>query len=131
MDWRVGKIVDVWKNPESEKLYNEKVDIGGGEIRDIASGVLKTIPIEKMKDAMCIVLVNLRPRPLAGYKSHGMVMMAETEDGNTVELLVPPPGSEIGDKVFFDGYPREPPEQLPKKNPYDNVKPQLFTDGNL
>lgn len=39
MDFRVGRIVDVWKNPESEKLYNEKVDIGNGEIRAIASGL--------------------------------------------------------------------------------------------
>jgi tRNA-binding EMAP/Myf-like protein len=39
MDFRVGRIVEVWKNPASEKLYNEKVDIGNGEIRCIASGL--------------------------------------------------------------------------------------------
>lgn len=36
---RVGKIIEVEKNPKSEKLYNEKVDIGNGEIRSIASGL--------------------------------------------------------------------------------------------
>lgn len=39
MDFRVGRIVDVCVNPISEKLYNEKIDIGNGEIRDIASGL--------------------------------------------------------------------------------------------
>lgn len=39
MDFRVGKVVKVWNNPISEKLYNENVDIGNGEIREIASGL--------------------------------------------------------------------------------------------
>lgn len=46
MDIRVGKIIEVTKNPNSEKLYNERVDIGNGEIRNIASGLQKLIPIE-------------------------------------------------------------------------------------
>ena len=46
MDFRVGKIVEIWPNPDSEKLYNEKVDIGNGEIRSIASGLQKLIPID-------------------------------------------------------------------------------------
>jgi methionyl-tRNA synthetase len=48
MDMRVGKIVEICVNPSSEKLYNEKVDIGNGEIRSIASGLQKLIPIDKM-----------------------------------------------------------------------------------
>jgi len=39
MDFRVGKIIWVEKNPNSDKLYNEKVDIGNGEIREIGSGL--------------------------------------------------------------------------------------------
>jgi len=39
LDIRVGKIIEVWKNPASEKLYNEKIDLGNGEIRSIASGL--------------------------------------------------------------------------------------------
>ncbi len=46
MDIRVGQIVEVWPNPNSEKLYNEKVDLGNGEIRSIASGLQKLIPID-------------------------------------------------------------------------------------
>jgi len=39
LDFRVGKIVHVQKNPDSEKIYMEKIDIGNGEIRDISSGL--------------------------------------------------------------------------------------------
>ena len=87
MDIRVVKIIWVEKNPNSEKLYNEKVDIGNGEIRTIASGLQKDIPIEGMQDQLCIVIVNLRARPLAGWNSHGMVLCGETEDRSIVELL--------------------------------------------
>jgi tRNA-binding EMAP/Myf-like protein len=48
MDIRVGRIVEVCKNPNSDKLYNEKIDIGNGEIRCIASGLQKLVPLEDM-----------------------------------------------------------------------------------
>lgn len=46
MDFRVGKIVEVWVHPKSENLYCEKIDLGNGEIREIASGLQKFIPID-------------------------------------------------------------------------------------
>ena len=77
---------------------------------------------------MCIVIVNLRERPLAGWKSHGMVLCAETEDRSKVELLKPPAGSKAGDPISFEGYPREPLEKPPKKNPWELVGPRLVID---
>lgn len=126
MDIRVGKIVEIHKNPNSEKLYNEKIDIGNGEIRCIASGLQKLIPIEQMEGAMCVVLCNLKARKLADWMSHGMVLCAETPDRAVAELLVPPPGSQPGDVITFAGFERKPPAELnPKKNPWDNVAPKL------
>jgi len=132
MDIRVGKIIEVWPNPNSDKLYNEKIDMGNGEVRSIASGLQKNVPIEKMKDAMVVVLTNLKPRKLADYESQGMVLCAQTADKSVVEFLNPPAGSEPGDLVSFEGYKREPLAVLPaKKNPWDNVAPRLVTDDNL
>ena len=126
MDFRVGKIVEVWKNPNSEKLYNERVDIGNGEIRTIASGLQKLIPLEDMQGAMCVVLCNLKARKLADYMSHGMVVCAETPDREKAELLTPPEGALPGDLITFEGYERKPPAELnAKKNPWDNVQPKL------
>ena len=136
MDIRVGKIVEVVKNPNSENLYNEKIDIGNGEIREIASGLQKHIPIEQVKDAMVVCILNLKPRKLADYMSAGMVLCAQPEDGSKIEFLTPPAGSLPGDQVSFEGYERKPVDQLPaskpnKKNAWDNVCPCLVTDGNL
>ena len=132
MDIRVGKIVGVVKNPNSEKLYNEEIDIGNGEIRLIASGLQKFIPIEKVQDAMVVVLCNLKAKKLADYMSHGMVLCAQPADGSVVEFLTPPEGSVPGDLVSFEGFERKPVEQLnAKKNPWDNVRPKLNTDDSL
>ena len=126
MDIRVGRIVEVCKNPNSDKLYNEKIDIGNGEIRSIASGLQKLVPLEDMQDAMCVVLCNLKARKLADYMSHGMVLCAETADRLTAELLQPPAGSQPGDLISFPGFVRAPPAELnPKKSPWDTVQPKL------
>lgn len=82
-----------------------------------------------MQDQLCIVIANLRPRPLAGWNSHGMVLCGETEDRSIVELLKPPAGSKPGDPISFEGYPREPLEKPPKKNPWELVAPCLVVDG--
>lgn len=103
MDIRVGKIVKVWKHPESEKLYCEEVDIGGGEIRKIASGLQQFVTIERMTDALVVVLCNLKAKKLAGYESHGMVLCGETENKDVVELIDPPAGSQPGDLISFEG----------------------------
>jgi len=127
MDIRVGKIVEVWPNPNSEKLYNERINMGNGVIREIASGLQQFIPLDQMKDQLVVVMCNLKPRKLADYMSNGMVLCAETEDNSAVELLKPPAGSVPGDLISFAGYTRSPPEVLPaKKNPWDNVAPRLF-----
>lgn len=73
LDIRVGKIVKIYPNEESDKLYNEEIDIGNGEIRTIASGLKKRIPIDVLKDSYVIVLCNLKGRKLCNYFSHGMV----------------------------------------------------------
>ena len=93
IDFRVGKIIWVEKNPNSENLYNEKVDIGNGEIRTVASGLQKHLSLEQMQDKLVVIITNLKPRTLAGWESHGMVLVAESQDNQTLELLVPPEGS--------------------------------------
>lgn len=132
MDMRVGKIVECEKCPDSEKLYLEKIDIGGGEIREIGSGLQKNYTLEEMRGAMVVVICNLKPKKLAGIPSHGMVLCAQFEDKSVIEFLNPPEGSQPGDLITFEGYERKPVEQLPaKKNPWDNVAKCLVVDDNM
>jgi len=133
MDIRVGKIIECWVHPESTKLYCEKIDIGNGEIREIASGLQNFVPLETMQGAACVVLCNLKAKKLGGFPSHGMVLCGETPDKSAVELLTPPAGTVPGDLITFAGQGRDPPVQLPpkdEKNPWFRVMPEMKVDAD-
>jgi tRNA-binding EMAP/Myf-like protein len=71
-DLRVGKIVEVWKHPGSDKLYCEKIDMGEATgPREIASGLVPYFTLEQMQNRRVVVVANLKPRPLAGFMSNG------------------------------------------------------------
>lgn len=127
LDIRVGKIVNIFENTESEKLYNEEIDIGNGEIRKIASGLKTKVDIERLRDSHVIVLCNLKPKTLCGWTSHGMLLCCN--NGETVEPIRPPQGSKAGDLVYIGDYVRQPVAELnPKKNPWDVVKDDLVVN---
>lgn len=131
VEFVVGKITKVWKHPDSVKLYCEEVDIGEEKPRCIASGLQEFVKIEDMQDALVVVCANLKAKKLAGYESHGMVMCAETPDKSAVELLVPPAGSVVGDKISIKGFERNPLDQLnPKKKIFESVVGDFKIDAN-
>ncbi|RNA07996.1 aminoacyl tRNA synthase complex-interacting multifunctional 1 [Brachionus plicatilis] len=130
LDLRVGKIVKVEKHPDADSLYVEQIDLGEGKLRNVCSGLVKHIPLEGMQDKMVLVLCNLKPSKLRGVLSEAMVMCASTPE--KVELLVPPPGAQIGDKITVEGFIGEPaPEINPKNNIFGLVQGDLKTDDNL
>lgn len=49
LDIRVGKILKAEKHPNADSLYVEQIDVGGGEIRTVVSGLVKYIPLEEMQ----------------------------------------------------------------------------------
>ena len=76
----------------------------------------------------------MKPRKVAEYMSQGMVLCASNEDKSQTEMLIPPAGSQAGDKIFFEGYERKPVAELPatkKVNTWLNIAPKLVTDGEL
>jgi len=132
LDIRVGVITDVWKHPDSDKLWCEEIDIGEPEPRKIASGLQQIIPMEQMKGARVVVLANLKEKKLGGFPSHGMVLCANpaSEDGK-IELLIAPEGAKIGERVTFPGHEGEADPVLSAKKNKDTlleVGPHLFTE---
>ena len=104
-DLRVGKIMKCDIVPDSEKLYLEQIDVGEEKLRQIGSGVRKCVSVEEMtKDAFCLVFSNLAAKKLAGIPSQGMVMCASSEDKSKIELVRPPAGSKIGERVAISGF---------------------------
>lgn len=56
-----------------------------------------------MKNCIAVFLLNLKPAKMRGVLSEGMIMCASSPD--KVEIIVPPSGVEIGDRVTVEGYP--------------------------
>ncbi|EJD50712.1 nucleic acid-binding protein [Auricularia subglabra TFB-10046 SS5] len=134
IDLRVGKIVHVEKHPDADSLYLEKIDIGEAEPRQVVSGLVNFIPIEKMQGADLIVVCNMKPAKMRGILSQAMVLCASAPGKASVELLQPPAGSKPGDRVYFEGEQFEsatPLSQLnPKKKIFEAVQPNFKTLEN-
>ena len=132
VDIRVGKIVECGKHPDADSLYVEKIDLGEAEPRTVVSGLVKFIPLEGMLNKKVTVVCNLKPANMRGIKSHAMVLAATSEDGSKVELVEPPADAEVGQRISCDGFEGEPDEVLnPKKKVWEQVCPDLATDGDL
>jgi len=118
----VGKLKRVWAHPDADKLWCEEVDCGDAEPRLIASGLREYYKTpEDMEGRMVLVLANLKPRPMRGFTSHGMLLCASTEDRG-VELIEPPKDAKLGERVTIGDLVGEPDEVLnAKKNPWEAV----------
>ena len=135
LDIRVGKITKVWNHPEADKLYCEEIDVGEESgPREIASGLRPFYSIDEMKDKKVLVVCNLKPQKMMGFKSAGMVLAAKSEDGTKVELIAPPEDAPIGERVAIDGLSGEPaaPNYVQKKKIFEAVAKNFKTiDGGV
>ena len=79
-----------------------------------------------MAPRRCVVVANLKPRPLAKFMSNGMVLCATGADGK-VAFVTPPEGAKVGERVSFAGFGGEPalPARMDKKKIFDAVAPEL------
>ncbi|CAD5121532.1 DgyrCDS10034 [Dimorphilus gyrociliatus] len=126
LSMRIGKIVDVKKHPDADSLYVETVDFGS-ETRTIVSGLVKHVPLEQMKNRIAIFMTNLKPAKMRGILSEGMIMCASTPE--KVEIIIPPEGVNIGDRVTVDAYPGDADALLnPKKKIWEAIQPDLKID---
>jgi len=58
-----------------------------------------------MQDRLAVFMCNLKPAKMRGIMSQGMIMCASSPE--KVEILLPPAGAQIGDKVKAKGYTGE------------------------
>jgi aminoacyl tRNA synthase complex-interacting multifunctional protein 1 len=135
LDIRVGHIVKVWKHETADKLYCEEIDVGEDAPRQIASGLVHHYSLEEMQGRRVLVLCNLKPRNLVGFRSHGMVMCAAVpiEGGKEkVAFVTPPEGAKVGERVAFEGLTGEPlsPAQVEKKKVLAVLGDDMKTDDS-
>jgi len=80
MDLRTGTIISAEKVEKADKLLQLKVDLGF-ETRTIVSGIAQHFSPEEIIGKQVVVVANLAPRKLKGIMSHGMLLMAEDNNG--------------------------------------------------
>ncbi|SMO34916.1 methionine--tRNA ligase [Gracilimonas mengyeensis] len=80
LDLRAGEILTAEKIEKSNKLLKLTVDIGL-EKRTIVSGIANDFKAEALPGQKVSVVANLAPKKLMGVESQGMILMAETPDG--------------------------------------------------
>jgi methionyl-tRNA synthetase len=94
----VGEILECKAVENSKKLLCSQVKVGE-KVVQICSGIRAWYSPEEMVGKKVMVLLNLKPRKMAGLESQGMILAAEDADGN-VCLVSPekdvPAGAEIG-----------------------------------
>lgn len=91
MDLRVGIITAAEKIEKADKLLKLTVDTGI-DVRTVVSGIAEYFNPEEVIGQKVSILLNLAPRKIRGVESQGMILMAETENG---ELAFVSPTKEI------------------------------------
>eukprot|EP01038_Epipyxis_sp_PR26KG_P012328 gene12328-16535_t len=130
LEIRVGKIIEISKHPEADSLYVEKVDVGEPSgPRTIVSGLVQFCTIDMLLNKQVIVLCNLKPRPLKGIVSQGMLLCTSSSDRSQVVPLSPPPQTPIGDLITFKGYSSQPVEAGNKASKsYSKIADDFFVN---
>lgn len=96
LDLVVGKVVSCRKHPDAEKLLIETVDIGGGEIRQIVSGIADSYTPGQMIGKLVVVVSNLKATVIRGEESCGMLLAGKS--GGAI-AVVEVNGLEPGTKI--------------------------------
>ncbi|KAK7197130.1 putative tRNA binding domain containing protein [Novymonas esmeraldas] len=95
---RVGRFTNLRRHPNADRLYVEDMVLGE-ETRTIVSGLVEQYTAEELEGTQCLVVCNMKPKPLMGVTSQGMVLCAKK--GEAVQLIRPPAGAAPGDRVLF------------------------------
>jgi len=101
MDLRTAIITEVADHPDATSLYVLKVDAGEGRIRTVCSGLKASYEAQDLKNRSILLFANLKPSPLRGIMSEGMLLAGDGENGKAV-LVAPPQDAKPGDRALFD-----------------------------
>ena len=121
MDLRVAQIVKVENHPDADSLYVLKVDAGEAEVRTICSGLKSSYSAEELQDKLIILFANLKPTPLRGIISYGMLLAGDLSEEKCV-LVAPPENSKPGDRATFKGIEPTQEERELKRKDFEKIE---------
>jgi methionyl-tRNA synthetase len=94
---KVGKVLECVDHANANKLLVLKVDLGGGEVRQVVSGIKTWYTPADLVGKSVVVVANLAPAQLRGVESQGMILAASS--GDRVIVLSPEKDAAPGSKV--------------------------------
>ena len=88
LEMRVGKIVEVKRHENADKLYIVQVDVGEKTLQTVTS-LVPYYSEEELMGKTVVVLCNLQKAKMRGETSGCMLLCAESDDGSESVLLTP------------------------------------------
>ena len=82
---RVATVLEAGPHPNADRLVVLKVDVGGGETRQIVAGIRAHYEPSTLVGRQVVVVANLAPATLRGVESQGM-LLAASGDGKLTLL---------------------------------------------
>lgn len=99
VDLRIAKIISCEEVPKANKLLKFQLDIGGGETRQVFSGIKAAYKPEDLQGKLTVVVANLKPRKMKFGMSEGMILAAGP-GGKDLWILEPHEGAQPGMRVM-------------------------------
>ncbi len=87
IELKIGTIRAAEPHPNADRLLVLRVDLGGGEERQLVAGIRAHYEPAALVGRQVVVVANLEPAKLRGVESQGMVLAAS--EGERVVLLRP------------------------------------------
>ncbi|MGK0702824.1 tRNA-binding protein [Yokenella regensburgei] len=88
LELRVGKIVEVKRHDNADKLYIAQIDVGDRTLQTVTS-LMPYYREEELLGKTVVVLCNLAKAKMRGETSECMLLCAETDDSSESVLLTP------------------------------------------
>lgn len=132
VDLRVGRIVEIEKHPNADRLYIEKVDFGEAELRTVVSGLVEHVPIDELRGRLCMFICNLKPATICKVQSSAMLLVGKNDTG--LQPLIIPAAAKPGDRICISGVEAHPdavikPAKEPQMSVWDEVRKDLLVDA--
>ena len=99
VELKVAKVREASAMPKSKKLIRLLVDVGEPEPRTILAGIAEGYQPEQLVGKTIVIVANLKPRPMMGTESNGMVLAASGPGQPPILVAADeslPPGTRVG-----------------------------------
>ena len=87
IDLRIGRILNIEKIPNFNKIYKAEIDLGF-EKRIVIVGAAMYYKPEELVDRLVIVCSNLAPRKIGNIESKGMILALDGINGKPIFLTI-------------------------------------------